>query len=126
MLLSCYLFAPRLGNINARRSCKKVQLDVPLLAPGKVLRQPGQASAGSVLGSDVSTLETAGSIPSVFVATGGHEVLDAPASPPPNATLSAKAMLSEVEVEQSVQEGMVALEELPRFGLDTALEGALP
>jgi hypothetical protein len=71
-------------------------------------------------------METAGSIPLVFVAIGGHEVLDAPTSPPPNPTLLAEAVLSEVEVEKSMQEGMAALEELPRFGLDSTLEGALP
>jgi hypothetical protein len=53
-------------------------------------------------------------------------VLDAPTSPPPNPTLLAEVVLSEVEVEKSVQEGMAALEELPRFGLDSTLEGALP
>jgi hypothetical protein len=46
--------------------------------------------------------------------------------PLPNPTSSAKATLSEAEVEKSVQMGMAVLEQLPRFEPDPALEGALP
>jgi hypothetical protein len=48
------------------------------------------------------------------------------ASLPPNPTPSARALLSEAEVEKSVQIGMVVLEQLPWFELDPTLEGALP
>jgi hypothetical protein len=50
------------------------------------------------------------SVPSVFMAVGGCEVSDAPASPPPNSTTLAEAALLETEVEKSIQMGMVALE----------------
>jgi hypothetical protein len=45
---------------------------------------------------------------------------------PPNPTPSARALLSEAEVEKSVQIGMVVPEQLSRFELDPTLEGALP
>jgi hypothetical protein len=126
MLLPRCLFEPRLGSVNARRSCRKVHPNIPLLAPRKVLRHQGQASAGSVLGSNVSASGMAGSVPSVSAAIGGREVPDAPASPLPNPTPSAGVVLSEAEVEKSMQKGMAALERLPRFGLDFALKRALP
>jgi hypothetical protein len=62
----------------------------------------------------------------VLVVIGEQEVPDTPASPPPNPTLTTEAALSKVEVEKSVQMGMALLDQLPRFGLDPALEGALP
>jgi hypothetical protein len=46
--------------------------------------------------------------------------------PLPNPTLTIEAALSKVEVEKSVQMGMVLLEQLSQFGSDPALEGALP
>jgi hypothetical protein len=52
-------------------------------------------------------------------------VPDAPTSPPPNPTLSARVELSEVEVEKSIHMGMVALEQLSWFGPDPTLKGAL-
>jgi hypothetical protein len=120
----CCLFTLRL--VNADACCRRVQFNVPPLAPQKALRWQGQALAGSVPGSDVSTLGIAGSVPPTSVAIGGNEVPDAPTSPPPNPTLSARMMLLEAEVEKSVQMGMAVLEQLPRFGPDPALEGALP
>jgi hypothetical protein len=52
-------------------------------------------------------------------------VTDAPASPPPNPTPSARAALLEAEVEKFVQIGMAVLEQLPWFGPEPALEEAL-
>jgi hypothetical protein len=126
MLFPCCLFMPRFGNVNTRHSRRRVQADVPLLAPWKALRWQGQASSGSVPGSDVSALRSASSIPLEFMAVEGREVPNAPASPPPNPTPSAGVVLSEAEVEKSMQEGMAALEQLSRFGPDPAHEGALP
>jgi hypothetical protein len=57
---------------------------------------------------------------------GGHEVPDALASPLPNPTLSAGVVLSKVEVDKSMQEGKVALEQLLQFEPDLTLKGALP
>jgi hypothetical protein len=48
------------------------------------------------------------------------------ASPPPNPTPLARVALPEAEVEKSILMGMSMLEQLPRFGSDPALEGALP
>jgi hypothetical protein len=108
--LLCCLFAPRLGNANACRSCRRVQSDIPPLARWKALRRQGQASVGSVPGSDVSASGMAGSVPQASMAVGGREVLDAPASPPPNPTPSTVATLLEAEMEKSVQMGMAAPE----------------
>jgi hypothetical protein len=77
-------------------------------------------------GPDVSALEVAGGVPSASAAIGGREVLEAPASPPPHPTLSVGVALLEAEAEKSVQEEMVALEELPWFGPNPSLEGVLP
>jgi hypothetical protein len=115
----------RLVNADACCSYRRVQSNVPPLLPWKVLRQQGQASVGSVSGSDVSTLGMVSSIPRASMVIGGHEVPDAPASPSPNPTPSARATLLEVEVEKSMQKGMAALEQLSRFGPNPALEGAL-
>jgi hypothetical protein len=92
MLLPSCLFAPRLGNTNPRRSRRRVQSDVPLLVSWKALRWQGQASAGSVLGLDVSALGTASSIPLASTAIGGREVLDAPALPPNYKSTSTKTI----------------------------------
>jgi hypothetical protein len=116
----------RLSNANICRSCRRAQSDIHPLVPRKALRWQGQASAGSVLGSNISALVTASSAPPVSTAVGGHEVLDAPAPPLPNPTPSTGAALLEAEVEKSIQIGMVMLEWLPRFGLDPALEVVLP
>jgi hypothetical protein len=78
-----------------------VQPDGPLLAPWKALRWQGQASAGSVLGSDISASEAVGGVPSASAAMGGHGALKALAPPPPNATSSARAVLLEAEVGKS-------------------------
>jgi hypothetical protein len=99
-MLFCRLFTLRPGSVNAYHPCKKVQPNGPLFAPWKALRWQGQASAGSVPGSEVSALEAAGGVPSVSVVVGGHEVPKTSASPPPNPTPSARVVLSEAEVEQ--------------------------
>jgi hypothetical protein len=79
-----------------------------------------------MLGPDVSASEAAGGVPSTSVAIGGSEGPKAPTSPLPHPALSVRAVLLEPEVEKSMQEDMAALEELPRFGPDSSLEGALP
>jgi hypothetical protein len=76
--------------------------------------------------SDVFASEVAGGVPSASAAIGGHEVPKATASPPPNPTPLARVVLLEVEVEKSMQEEMVALEELLQFGPDPFLEATLP
>jgi hypothetical protein len=90
-------FALRLGNADACRSCRRVQFDVPPLAPRKA-----RGNKEGVLGSDVSALGTASNIPPASMAVGGCVVPDALASPPPNPILLAEVALSEAEVEKSV------------------------
>jgi hypothetical protein len=68
-------------------------------------------------------LRTVSSVPLVSAAIGGPEVPNALALPPPNPTPSAGVVLSEVEMEKSVQMGMAMLEQLLWFGADPALEG---
>jgi hypothetical protein len=79
-----------------------------------------------VPGPDVSVSEEVRGVSLASAAVGGREVLEALASPLPYPTLLAEAVLSEVEVKKSMQEEMAALEELPWFGPDSLLEGALP
>jgi hypothetical protein len=119
----CCLFALRLGNADAYRSCRRVQSDVPLLVPWKALRRQGQASTDSAPGSNISALGAVGSVPPVSTTIGRRGVLDAPALPSPNPTPSVGAALSEAEVEKSIQMGMAMLEQPPRFGPDPTLGG---
>jgi hypothetical protein len=82
----------------------------PPLAPWKALRRPSQVSVGHVAGSDAFASKAAGSVPPVSVAVGEREVPEAPASPSPNPTPTVGAVLSEAEVERSIQMGMALLE----------------
>jgi hypothetical protein len=106
--------------------CKRVQSDFPLHALRKALRQQGQASASGVVDSNVSASETANIIPPASTAVGGRDVSATSTSLPPNPTLSAWVAVLEAEVEMSVQMRMAALEQLPQFRPDPALEVALP
>jgi hypothetical protein len=97
----------------------------PPLAPWKVLRWQGQASTGSVAGSDVFASEAANNVPPMSAAVGGRGISATLASPPPNPTLLAGVVLSKVKVVKSVQMGMVVQEQLSWFGPDLALKGVL-
>jgi hypothetical protein len=67
-----------------------------------------------------------GSVPSTFAAMGDARCQTPMLHLNPTSRASAGAVLSKAEVEKSMQERMTALEELPQFRSDPALEGALP